>query len=137
MRLGWKVLVPISLVWILLLATIDIIRSPDTTHKNWWMVGLGVVFGVVIMLVAAPPGAAKRAAAAEAKREEIEPIDADAFPVPDLAALNARVTPVQVGMTPYYKVYEKRLGTESLTPPAAGEKHPAALGEPEREALDV
>ncbi|HVU73207.1 MAG TPA: NADH-quinone oxidoreductase subunit NuoH [Mycobacteriales bacterium] len=111
MRLGWKVLVPTSLVWLLIVATLRIITSSDTTHVRYWEIGLGAFFVVLIGFIGFPPGHAKRIAAAKAEEERIEPIDEGAFPVPDLSALNALVTPVRVGMDKErFEVFEERLG---------------------------
>jgi NADH-quinone oxidoreductase subunit H len=46
MDLGWKVLIPLALGWMLLLATLNIARDED------WNVGLVVGAGLVAMAVA-------------------------------------------------------------------------------------
>src|ERR1700760_2626684 len=98
MAIGWKVLIPVSIVWLLLVATVRAWRLD--THS----VAPYVVFGIVIVLIlalitmwdsAAQQRAARYAGMAEAPAEEAEaaerasvpasgPVTATAFPVPPL-----------------------------------------------------
>jgi NADH-quinone oxidoreductase subunit H len=90
MAIGWKVLIPVSIVWILLIATVRAWRL-DTHSKAPY-----VIFGLVIVLIlvlawmwdsAAQQRAARYAAAEAAAEEEAgEPgrPAATAFPVPPL-----------------------------------------------------
>src|ERR1700743_2085530 len=93
MAIGWKVLIPISIVWILLIATVRAWRL-DTSSKAPY-----VVFGLVIVLIlalawmwdsAAQQRAARNAASAALQTEEAGEAPAQAaagrtpFPVPPL-----------------------------------------------------
>ncbi|MFC0439448.1 NADH-quinone oxidoreductase subunit NuoH [Kutzneria buriramensis] len=49
MRLGWKVLVPISLVWIVLVVCIRALNGPQA--NSWGGVGFGVVIAIMIIAI--------------------------------------------------------------------------------------
>ncbi len=65
MDLGWKVLIPLSLGWMLLIATLNIARDEDW---NPYLVGIGglvAIFGAYAMLLGAMRTAQRRRAAAD------------------------------------------------------------------------
>jgi NADH-quinone oxidoreductase subunit H len=90
MAIGWKILIPVSIVWILLTATVRSWRQ-DTHDTIPYIVG-GVVLVVIIVLAsmwdtaaqqrAARYAAADSASASEAGRDV--PMGAGSFPVPPL-----------------------------------------------------
>jgi NADH-quinone oxidoreductase subunit H len=90
MAIGWKILIPVSIVWILLTATVRSWRQ-DTHDTIPYVVG-GVVLVVIIVLAgmwdtaaqqrAARYAAADSASASEAGRDV--PMGAGSFPVPPL-----------------------------------------------------
>jgi NADH-quinone oxidoreductase subunit H len=87
MALGWKVLIPISLVWILLVSTIRVLRDEDLITTNTILVvaaGLLVLVGVVALI----GNFTQRRKPAEelAAEPEPEPFDpmAGGYPVPPL-----------------------------------------------------
>ena len=90
MAIGWKVLIPVSIVWILLIATVRAWRL-DTSNSIPYVVG-GVVLVIIIVLAsmwdsgaqqrAARYAAADSASAAEAGRDV--PMGTSSFPVPPL-----------------------------------------------------
>jgi len=90
MAIGWKVLIPVSIVWILLIATVRAWRL-DTHNKIPYVVG-GVVLVIIIALAsmwdsaaqqrAARYAAADSASAAEAGQDV--PMGTSSFPVPPL-----------------------------------------------------
>src|SRR5580658_5582559 len=90
MAIGWKVLIPVSIVWILLIATVRAWRL-DTHNTIPYVVG-GVVLVIIIVLAgmwdtgaqrrAARFAAADSASASEAGRDV--PFGASTFPVPPL-----------------------------------------------------
>jgi NADH-quinone oxidoreductase subunit H len=90
MAIGWKILIPVSIVWILLTATVRSWRQ-DTHNTIPYVVG-GVVLVVIIVLAgmwdtaaqqrAARYAAADSASASEAGRDV--PMGAGSFPVPPL-----------------------------------------------------
>jgi NADH-quinone oxidoreductase subunit H len=51
MRLGWKVLLPANLVWILFVAWIKVLRTSSGTSHNWVLYGVGAIF-VLLLLTA-------------------------------------------------------------------------------------
>jgi len=85
MHLGWKVLLPINLVWILAVTTIHVLR--DRGWPAWESTALPL--GVVILLVVLPALviwegiAASRVADREAEDEEIA-AEIPTFPVPPM-----------------------------------------------------
>ena len=90
MAIGWKVLIPVSIVWILLIATVRAWRL-DTRNAIPYVVG-GVVLVIIIVLAsmwesAAQERAARFAAADSASASEAGhdvPFGASTFPVPPL-----------------------------------------------------
>jgi NADH-quinone oxidoreductase subunit H len=90
MAIGWKILIPISIIWILLIATVRAWRL-DTHNTIPYVVG-GIVLVLVIALAsmwesaaqqrAARFEAADSASASEAGRDV--PMGASSFPVPPL-----------------------------------------------------
>jgi len=90
MAIGWKVLIPVSIVWILLIAAVRAWRL-DTHNSIPYAVG-GIVLVLIIVLAsmwesaaeqrAARYAAADSASAAEAGRDV--PFGASTFPVPPL-----------------------------------------------------
>ena len=75
MALGWKVLIPVSIVWLLLIATVRAWRY-DTHDTAVYVVG-GVVLAIIIVIAVSWDVAAERRAAraaeAEAAALEAEP----------------------------------------------------------------
>ncbi len=88
MALGWKILIPLSIVWILLIATIRAWRN-DSHSPTVYAVG-GLVLVLVIALVTFWDSAAQRRAAELAPGEQAVPDEdeedgtARGFPVPPL-----------------------------------------------------
>ncbi|WP_408586787.1 NADH-quinone oxidoreductase subunit NuoH [Prescottella soli] len=95
MNLGWKILIPVALVWVMVVATVRVLRNEG--HEVRWIVL--VVGGVIVALVllallwrrltaarGAPPEAQPAAA------EEFDPM-AGGFPVPPLPAAAPRTEP--------------------------------------------
>jgi NADH-quinone oxidoreductase subunit H len=90
MAIGWKILIPVSIVWILLIAAVRAWRL-DTSNSIPYVVG-GVVLLLIIVLAwmwdsaaqqrAARYAAAESASASEAGRDV--PIGTGSFPVPPL-----------------------------------------------------
>jgi NADH-quinone oxidoreductase subunit H len=86
MAIGWKLLIPVSIVWILLIATVRAWRL-DTSSKVPYVVG-GVVLLLIVALIWMWDSAAQqRAAKYEAQTAAADPGEAEAtsaFPVPPL-----------------------------------------------------
>jgi NADH-quinone oxidoreductase subunit H len=49
MRLGWKILIPASIAWILLVATIQTVRNEGTDVRTVFFVVAGVLLGLVLL----------------------------------------------------------------------------------------
>jgi NADH-quinone oxidoreductase subunit H len=105
MHLGWKVLIPVNLVWIMAVTTIHVLRD-----RNWpaWK-ATAIPLSLVLLLVVVPAlmmweGATARRLAARADDDEAEALLAPTFPTPPMDL----VVP-----TP------KRLATASVRPPTA------------------
>ena len=88
MKLGWKFLIPVSLGWILLVATVRAFQNEGYDVRQWTFVGAGVVL-LLLVVAWVWAGAAERREreAAEARAEAAEqPFDpfAGGHPVPPL-----------------------------------------------------
>jgi NADH-quinone oxidoreductase subunit H len=67
MRLGWKVLIPISVIWLLLIATVRAWRL-DTHSTAVYVVG-GVILGIIVIIAVSWDITAERRAAREAEAD--------------------------------------------------------------------
>jgi NADH-quinone oxidoreductase subunit H len=81
MALGWKLLIPVSLVWIMIVA---LLRS---AHLEGVVPGLIAAAVLLVVLVAVT--SLRRKAKASRTVPEPPPLDADAFPVPPLPGSSA------------------------------------------------
>jgi NADH-quinone oxidoreductase subunit H len=84
MALGWKVLIPISVVWILAVATIKNWQSDRSDWRPNLIVGLIVVALIIVMVVLYDGNAQRRAAFHEEGRAQAAGGENPAFPVPPL-----------------------------------------------------
>jgi NADH-quinone oxidoreductase subunit H len=88
MRLGWKFLIPVSLGWILLVATVRAFQNEGYDVRQWTFAGAGVVL-LLLVVAWVWAGAAERrereaaAARAEAAEQPFDPF-AGGHPVPPL-----------------------------------------------------
>ncbi|ADB35294.1 NADH dehydrogenase (quinone) [Kribbella flavida DSM 17836] len=79
MKLGWKILIPVSLGWIVLVATVRAIGREAETPRTWLLVAAGVIALIAVATMFLPQ-----------KKTETEPVAEDAefdafaggFPVP-------------------------------------------------------
>jgi NADH-quinone oxidoreductase subunit H len=83
MRLGWKVLLPANLVWILVLAGIKTAQRPHTGHTYWYVIG-GVVLIVVIGMFLLPESKKPAPPSTEELEEQVAARPEGSFPVPPL-----------------------------------------------------
>ena len=95
MAIGWKVLIPVSIVWILLIATVRAWRL-DTSNTIPYVVG-GVTLVVIVVLVWMWDSAAQQRAARYAT-----PAEAADQPGPASAAASASSFPVPPMDLPHY-----------------------------------
>ena len=86
MRFGWKVLIPVSLVWILVIATIRVWRTHGGSPAVYTVAGVLVV-ALLALLFMADTALQRRQQAAEEITQVPEPVAADdspVFPVPPM-----------------------------------------------------
>ncbi|MDH6679983.1 NADH-quinone oxidoreductase subunit H [Rhodococcus sp. LBL1] len=95
MNLGWKVLIPVALVWVMVVATVRVLRNEG--HEVRWIVL--VVGGVIVALVLLAL-LWRRLTAARGAPREVQPVAAEefdpmagGFPVPPLPASAPRTEP--------------------------------------------
>jgi NADH-quinone oxidoreductase subunit H len=81
MRLGWKVLLPINLVWILALAGIRVSRDYNRTGLAWWIVIIGVELASIVIIAFWPT---RRPASAPPLEEQVAARPKGSFPLPPL-----------------------------------------------------
>ena len=81
MSLGWKILIPVSLVWIAIVATTHSLRTHGYTA---WATGLITVGTVLALIVALALWRALRARTV--RKIPVQAAEQDAFPVPPLPA---------------------------------------------------
>jgi NADH-quinone oxidoreductase subunit H len=78
MAFGWKVLVPVSLLWILVVAAVRTVQREYELSNVAWLGGIGAVLLVVLALSLLVP---------ERKKPPVDaskPVYPDAFPVPPM-----------------------------------------------------
>ena len=83
MSLGWKILIPLSIVWILMIATIRTLRNDGHNTTAYAIAGLVLVIFVALLLMW-DNGAQKRTARFEDARAEAAGGENPAFPVPPI-----------------------------------------------------
>jgi NADH-quinone oxidoreductase subunit H len=95
MAFGWKRLIPISLVWIVAVATIRAITLEGGVDRQQWLIGIGVI--AVLFLVLFLFGGEPESGKPEADRGQ-QPFDAFAggYPVPPMPGQQAEVATADV-----------------------------------------
>jgi NADH-quinone oxidoreductase subunit H len=81
MHLGWKVLLPANLVWIMFLAGVRTMQNNDLGRNRWYIVG-GLVILVALVMFLWPPKKEREAPATLA--EQVAQRPPGSFPVPPL-----------------------------------------------------
>jgi NADH-quinone oxidoreductase subunit H len=87
MKFGWKVLIPISIAWIMIVAVARALRNEQTITTSDLLIGGAVVIGVLLLgSWALQARADRKAAAAErAEADRLAALEADTpFPVPPM-----------------------------------------------------
>ncbi len=96
MKFGWKRLIPISLIWIVAVATVRAISLEGGIDRTYLLAGIGVlaVMFLVLFFVGADVEGREEAAAEAAQREAERPFDAFAggYPVPPMPGQSLRPT---------------------------------------------
>lgn len=88
MKLGWKVLIPVSVVWLMLVATVRALRNENVEFQSIVLYVAAAVLGVLLLSFVADMFRDRRAKAGEEPEEtsatgEFDPM-AGGFPVPPL-----------------------------------------------------
>ncbi|HET9007420.1 MAG TPA: NADH-quinone oxidoreductase subunit NuoH [Actinomycetes bacterium] len=100
MRFGWKVLLPLNLVWIVALAGIKVLQAPGYRGPNRFIV-IGVAAGVVLLALLLWPSRKTGPKPGDLPPQEggfpVPPMDLQVPPSPRLARLEAQREPVSVG----------------------------------------
>lgn len=104
MRLGWKVLLPLSLVWVMLLGALRLLQESDLdAGQRRWIAGIGVVVVLLVMFLwpsrrkPAPMTAEEQAAARPRGSYPIPPLDLQVPPSPRARRAVAEREPANVG----------------------------------------
>jgi NADH-quinone oxidoreductase subunit H len=84
MQLGWKVLIPINLVWILAVSSMHVLRDRGWPTWKAAAIVLVPVLLVILVVLTAMEGASARRRAAQAAEGEAEARLGPAFPVPPM-----------------------------------------------------
>jgi NADH-quinone oxidoreductase subunit H len=79
MKFGWKVLIPFSLVWIMIVSTLRVMSQRHTPRAAVF----GVTFGIILLLLAAN-SVMESNKKRRAKSDEIGDVPTPSFPVPEL-----------------------------------------------------
>jgi NADH-quinone oxidoreductase subunit H len=103
MRFGWKVLIPVNLVWILFLAGVRVANEELGTRDRWLVIG-GIVVVVLIVAMAWPsarkpsvPSLEEQLAARPPGSFPVPPIDLQVPPSPRARRAVAERTPATIG----------------------------------------
>jgi NADH-quinone oxidoreductase subunit H len=69
MAFGWKVLIPVGLVWVLFIAAIRAYQL-NVTNRTPWLIGVGVITAILVLTLLIDPGHRKRADELAAREQE-------------------------------------------------------------------
>jgi len=85
MALGWKILIPVSLIWALIAAAIRTLRDQGYPHWTPLLVGASIVVTVVLLALLRKPFGSKRGRKKQLRKElaEAQP-SLSAYPTPPL-----------------------------------------------------
>jgi NADH-quinone oxidoreductase subunit H len=108
MRLGWKVLLPANLIWILIVAYVKTLQNTSGVNHTRFLIGAGVVLGILLLGVFFMPGrqpvpqrSAQDLEAEHAARPEgsfpVPPMSLEVPPSPRLKRVAAQREPAPVG----------------------------------------
>jgi len=107
MRLGWKVLLPINLVWIVCLAGLAVLRDEKVNGATRWLLVAGVLVAVLLVGLLWPARPKDKALTAEQQMAQrptgsfpVPPIDLQVPPSPRARRVVAERLPANVGAGP-------------------------------------
>jgi NADH-quinone oxidoreductase subunit H len=81
MRLGWKFLIPISLGWILLVATVRAVGRETSTPRTWLLVAAGIAVLLALLTMLMPQKPQPEKITEEDRGKDFDAF-ADGYPVP-------------------------------------------------------
>ncbi|MFK4082545.1 NADH-quinone oxidoreductase subunit NuoH [Kribbella sp. NPDC020789] len=81
MKLGWKILIPVSLGWILLVATVRAVGREASTPRTWLLVAAGIAVALALISMLFPSKSKTGPAATETEGKEFDAF-AGGYPVP-------------------------------------------------------
>jgi NADH-quinone oxidoreductase subunit H len=85
MAFGWKVLIPASLAWIVMVATVRVLTDEGGLGRNEALVIIGAVIAVFVVTMLIPENRkAREEEAAEAERASTDDVHPGAYPVPPM-----------------------------------------------------
>jgi NADH-quinone oxidoreductase subunit H len=84
MRFGWKVLIPLNLLWITALAGIRVMQTQDMEFRTKVLIIAGVAFGVILLLQILPAGKAKEPPAGPPPPKKGRVGGSQGFPLPPI-----------------------------------------------------
>jgi NADH-quinone oxidoreductase subunit H len=99
MRFGWKVLLPISLVWILLLAGIKVMQGSSMSGRQRFLITAAVAIVLLAILMLWPSGKPKEKPGElppQAGGFPVPPMDLEIPPSPRLARVSGQREPVSI-----------------------------------------
>jgi NADH-quinone oxidoreductase subunit H len=121
MRFGWKVLIPISLVWILVIATIRVWRTHGGSPAVYTVAGLLVVALLTVLFMGDAAAQRRTQAAEEAAAEAAVPVHAGAAPGEPGPAAGGPGFPVPPMDLPHYHGIGVDVSPSEITPEESGE----------------
>jgi NADH-quinone oxidoreductase subunit H len=132
MRFGWKVLIPVAVLWIIVVAAFRTIFD-EVDDRTPWFVGIGIGLGVVfVILLIDPGGRARREREDAAEREKLDAAPSlDAIPWPPPSPSSAQAPKVLAGAlsgasAPSWPTTPPP--SAPWAPPPTGEQPPPASG---------
>ena len=99
MKLGWKVLIPVSLVWLVLVATVRTLRNRGTHYTDLVLVSVGAILAVVLLSIVWDTLRNRRAPEEVPPEPEFDAM-AGGFPVPPLPGQQLPPTPRRPSRVP-------------------------------------
>jgi NADH-quinone oxidoreductase subunit H len=81
MRFGWKILIPVNLVWILALAGVKVMQGSDLAQRDRYLILGGIVIGVLLVASVWP---SRKPRPALSPQEQVAARPSGSFPVPPL-----------------------------------------------------
>jgi NADH-quinone oxidoreductase subunit H len=118
MNLGWKILIPGSLVWILLVATVRTLQD-NVADRQPWLTVAAILASIALIILLIDPGAKKRRdreEKAEQERQDNAP-SLDNIPWPPRAPSDSVLTSLGAGESGSARGPESAASSSASSPP--------------------